>query len=496
VNLSIRTRNGIVSGGRANGARHWLGVPYAQAERLGLPVTPDAWSGERSATRFGPECPQYFGSFASKSKIDAREVDEHCLVLNVWRPDTEDTTPKPVMVWIHGGAFMAGTGNIYDGAELAAHGDIVVVTINYRLGILGFVNLDEQGPSNLGMRDQIAALEWVRDNIAAFGGDPSRVTLAGESAGAIAISMLMLCAQTMDRSPSAASAGAQERPKPLFHAAILQSGAISLPHSLATSRRIGRRYCAVLGLKSFDVNRIRALDLRTLLIAQAKVHALEPGSVPGAPWFDGDLFPASLNDALAMTTPKMPMLAGFNRDEIRTFEILRGPPILPMTRTANETLIREQLPTSEAERLLAAYSNTKADNRMLATDLTFGMPTLNFAERHSRHSPTWFYRFDYRHPLIGAAHGIDLAFVWKFEGIAGFIMRGGFFTAKRRALAERMRAHWAYFVKYGRPLEDWPDYSPARRTVRLFDIADATVDDPDASRRMAWNGADVSTTAR
>lgn len=470
----------MVVGGRAHGARHWLGIPYAQAERLGPPLPPDAWAGERPATRLGPECPQYFGSFAAKSKIDAREVGEHCLVLNVWCPDTQDSTPKPVMVWIHGGAFMAGTGNMYDGSELAARGDIVVVTINYRLGILGFVNLDEQVPSNLGMRDQIAALEWVRDNIAAFGGDPSRVTVAGESAGAIAISMLMLCAQ---------AAG-------LFHAAILQSGAISLPHSLETSRRIGQRYREVLGLKTFEVKRIRELDLRTLLVAQSRVHALEPGSVPGAPWFDGELFPASLRDALAMTTPKVPMLAGFNREEIRTFEVLRGPPILPMTRAANATLIREQLPARDAERLLAAYANTKHDNRALATDLTFGMPTRNFAERHSQHSPTWFYRFDYTHPLIGAAHGLDLAFVWNLKGIAGFLMRGGFFTAKRRALADRMQAHWAHFVKHGRPLEDWPAYSPSRRAVRLFGITDATVDDPDAPRRSAWNGADVSTTGR
>ena len=478
MNLSIRTRHGIVTGGRAEGARHWLGVPYAKAERLGPPVAPDAWNGERSATQFGPECPQYFGSFASIKKIDAREVHEHCLVLNVWRPDTDDTAPKPVMVWIHGGAFMAGTGNMYDGAELAARGDIVVVTINYRLGILGFVNLDEQIPSNLGMRDQIAALEWVRDNIAAFGGDPSRVTIAGESAGSISISMLMLCVQAQS----------------LFHAVILQSGAISLPHSLDTSRRIGRRYREVLGLEPFDMERARKLDMRTLLVAQATVHDREPGSVPGAPWFDGELFPASLREALAMTTPKMPMLAGYNREEIRTFEIFRGPPILPMRRADNVRLVREQLAPTDADRLLAAYAGTKSENRALATDLTFGMPTLNFAERHSRHSPTWFYRFDYTHPLIGAAHGVDLAFVWEFKGIAGFLMRGGFLTAKRRALADRMRAHWAYFVKHGRPLDDWPDYSPARRTVRLFGITDATADDPDAARRIAWNGADVSTT--
>jgi para-nitrobenzyl esterase len=402
-------------------------------------------------------------------------------VLNVWAPDTDTTQPKPVMVWIHGGAFVAGTGNLYDGAELAARGDIVVVTINYRLGVLGFVNFGDVFAaagvqSNLGLRDQIAALEWVRDNIAAFGGDPARVTVAGESAGSIAIAMLML----------------STRARPLFHRVILQSGAISLPHSRATSARIARRYREVLGIDSFDA--LRAIDLKTLLMAQMRVHQLEPGTVSAAPWFDGDLVPGSLREALSLQTPDIPLLAGHTRDEIRTFEVLRGAPILPMTRAENERLVREQLPPADAERLLAAYPDTKHDNRALATDLTFGKPTQHFAERHSNRSPTWFYRFDFPHSLIGAAHGVDLAYVWKLKGIAGFMLRGGFFTAKRRALADRMQAQWAHFVKHGRPLDDWPAYSAQRRTVRVFDVEDRTVEDPDAARRSAWNGADVSTT--
>ncbi|HVF15398.1 MAG TPA: carboxylesterase family protein [Steroidobacteraceae bacterium] len=479
----VRSRSGVVLGGRAGGARHWLGIPYATAERFAPPSPPDTWSKPRNVVVFGPECPQYFGSFASKKKIDSREVSERCLVLNVWAPDSLDPIPRPVLVWIHGGAFMAGTGNLYDGAELAARGDIIVVTINYRLGILGFVNLGDalelpELPSNLGMRDQIAALEWVRDNIVAFGGDPERVTIAGESAGSIAISLLMHC-------PHA---------QPLFHRVIMQSGAISLPHSLATSRRIAQRYVEVLRLQPRNLERLRSIDIRTLLEAQAKVHKLEPGSVPGAPWFDGELFPSSLAAARASPTPAIPLLAGFNREEIRTFEIFRGPPILPMTHTDNERLIREQLPADRADGLLKLYPNTKHDTRALATDLCFAMPTLHFAERHATRNTTWFYRFDYSHPLLGAAHGLELAFLWKFRGIAGLLMRGGLFTAKRRALADRMQQQWAHFVKHGRPLDDWPTYSAQRRSVRLFNLVDATVEDPDAPRRIAWAGADVSTT--
>jgi para-nitrobenzyl esterase len=483
LSVVVRTGSGVVLGGRAAGARHWLGIPYATAERFAAPSPPHAWSKPRNVVAFGPECPQFFGSFASRKKIDSREVSEHCLVLNVWAPETADTTPRPVMVWIHGGAFMAGTGNLYDGAELAVRGDIVVVTINYRLGILGFVNLGDalempDIPSNLGMRDQIAALAWVRDNIAGFGGDPERVTVAGESAGSIAISMLMHCPQA----------------QPLFHGAIMQSGAISLPHSRETSRRIARRYVDVLKLRSSNLEHLRGIDIRTLLEAQATVHKLEPGSVPGAPWFDDELFPSSLAAARSSPTPAIPLLAGFNREEIRTFEIVRGPPILPMTHADNERLLRDQLPAEAAERVLKLYSNSKQGTRALATDLCFAMPTLHFAERHAQRNATWFYRFDYSHPLIGAAHGLELAFLWKFRGVAGLLMRGGLFTSRRRALADRMQQHWAHFVKHGRALDEWPVYCSQRRSVRLFNLIDTTVEDPDAPRRMAWAGADVSTT--
>jgi para-nitrobenzyl esterase len=482
VRVSIQTCAGLVEGKRSAGVRCWLGIPFAKAERFGLPQPPTPWSGVRAATRFGPECPQFFASMAAAKKLDSSDVSEDCLVLNVWAPDSADTTLKPVMVWIHGGAFMAGTGNLYDGSGFAARGDMVVVTINYRLGVLGFVNLGEalelpQIASNLGMRDQTAALEWVRDNIAAFGGDPSRVTVAGESAGSIAISLLML----------------YPRAWPLFRGAIMQSGAISLPHSHEKSLRIAHRYREILGLEPGNLARLRALNRKTLLRAHAQVQELERGTVPAGPWYDADLFPASMALARVAPTAHVPLLAGFNRDEIRTFELMRGSPILPTTRAANELLLRQQMSPAAAEQVLSAYADSKRDNRTLATHLTFGMPTLHFAERHSRSDPTWFYRFDYSHPLIGAAHALELTFVWKFEGFLAALMRGGPLIGKRRALADRMKRHWAHFVIHGRADTDWPAYTIQHRPVRLFDLEDRTENDPDKARRHAWNGADVST---
>jgi para-nitrobenzyl esterase len=482
MTLAIRTRDGVLEGGHSERGRHWLGIPYARAERFGLPLPPAAWSGTRSATAFGPECPQYFGAMASEKKIDGPGVSEDCLVLNIWAPATTDSALKPVMMWIHGGAFMAGTGNTYDGGDLSARGDIVVVTINYRLGVLGFANLGEaletaQIPSNLGVRDQIAALEWIRGNIAAFGGDPQRVTIAGESAGSIAVSMLMHC-------PTA---------WPLFQGAILESGAISLLHNRERSLRIGHHYREILNLRSHDLDQLRSLDLKTLLKAQSKVQALERGTVPAAPWFDGDLVPSSLSDARAAATANVPLLAGFNRDEIRTFEWIKGPDILPMTRGANELLIRQQLSQSAADQVLGAYPDTKQGNRALATHLTFGMPTLHFAERHSQRNPTWFYRFDCAHFMIGAAHGLELPFVWNFKGPLGVLARGGLLIGKRRALTRRMQQHWAHFVRHGRPEADWPAFTTQERCVRLFNLDDQMARDPDQPQRQAWNGADVST---
>jgi len=482
LSLSVRTNFGLLEGGRANGARHWLGVPYARAQRFGLPAAPADWSGVRAATAFGPECPQCFGALASKKKIRGPSVSEDCLVLNIWAPDTAFDEPKPVMLWIHGGAFMAGTGNQYDGSELCARGDIIVVTINYRLGVLGFVNLAEtfdlpQIPSNIGLRDQIAALEWVHANIAAFGGDPQRVTLAGESAGSLSVSMLMICPKAW----------------PLFQGAILESGATSLIHDRERSLRIGHHYRQILNLQRGDIVALRSLDIGTLLTAHSKVQAAEPGTVPAAPWYDADLLPATLAAARQAPTANVPVIAGFNRDEIRTFEVMMGPDILPMTRAANEVLIRQQLSRPDAERVLAAYANTKRDTRALATHLAFGMPTLHFAERHSSRNPTWFYRFDYSHPLIGAAHGLELAFIWNFPGFLGMLMRGGPLVGKRRALAERMQGQWAHFIRHGRPEDDWPAFTTERRSMRLFDRSDQTSEDPDKLRRQAWGGADVST---
>jgi para-nitrobenzyl esterase len=466
------------------GLRRWLGIPYARAARFAAPEPAAPWTGVRAAAAFGKQCPQQFGGRVSRKTLDSADYGEECLHLNVWTPASGAPETKkglkPVMVWIHGGAFMAGSSNTYDGAQLAREGDIVVVSINYRVGVLGFVNFgDALGlpaiPSNLGLRDQILALEWVRDNIAAFGGDPGQVTICGQSAGSMSVSLLMLA----------------RKARGLFHAAIMQSGAVSLIHDRERSIADARRYAELLDLDQGGLERLRTMDLMHLMRTQAAIGKELHNGIPAAPWYDGDLLPASLAEAHAHDVAPVPLLAGATRDEIRLFELMPGD-ILPSKWDDLENLLLAQLPEPHARRVLTAYPRTRKGRIALASDLTFVMPTRNFADRHARVQPTWFYRFDYDHPIAGATHAIDLVFVWPITGLKSVLIRGGFNTGRRAALGARMRGHLAHFVRHATPGADWPAYEPTSRKVRIYDLADRIEDNPEAERFAAWGGRDVT----
>lgn len=475
--LIVETRQGKLAGERTAKVRRWLGVHYAKAPRFEAPTPPNAWEGIREAKATAPQCPQGMGK---RTMADGPAYDEDCLALNIWAPATM-SGPRPVLFWIHGGAFLAGSVNPYDGAELAERGDMIVVGINYRLGAIGFVNFGEalgipSIPSNLGLRDQIAALQWVHENIAAFGGDPARVTICGQSAGSMSVSLLMLSKQAW----------------PYFNGAIMQSGAVSLIHDHEMSLKVARRYAEILDLDQGSLEKLKALPMKRLLDVQGQVQSsIGESTIPAAPWYDGDLLPRSLVEAHSAPGAPVPLMAGFTRDEIRTFEFLGGPEILPMKRESLERVVRAQLPTQQAHEVLSAYPNTVAGRRALATDLTFGMATRNFAERHARTQPCYFYRFDYAHPIAGAFHGIDLAFMWPFYGPMGALLRGGPFWGDRLALANRLKGHIITFVHTGHPNADWPAFAEGRRATLIFNLKDKVVDDPEPARRLAWQGKDV-----
>jgi para-nitrobenzyl esterase len=475
----VETRAGKVGGQRRPGLRRWLGIPFAAAGRFEAPGPVSPWQGVRPGDRHGKQSPQQFGRKISREVLDSEDYGEDCLHLNVWTPDGGAPGPKPVMVWIHGGAYMSGSANPYDGAALACEGDITVVTINYRLGVLGFVNFgDVLGlpaiPSNLGLRDQIAALEWVHENIEAFGGDPDRVTICGESAGSMSVSLLMLA----------------KRARGLFHGAIMQSGAVSLIHDRERSIADARRYAQLLGLDQGGLEQLKAMDIVGLFETQVAVGNELTNSIPAAPWFDGDLLPASIEEAHAHEVAPVPLLAGTTRDENRLFELMPGD-ILPTKRPDLEVLLRAQFAPDHATRILACYPNSRKGQTALGSDLVFKMPTRNFAERHSSVAPTWFYRFDYSHPLAGAVHGLDLTVFWPFTGLKMALARGGPNSGRRKALAERMRAHAAQFVRNGNPGDDWPAYEQEQRMVRLYALNDSIAANPDAERFATWAGRDI-----
>lgn len=476
----VDTTAGKVLGNTLPGLRRWLGIPYARAERFAAPRPVASWQGIRETVRFGRQCPQGMGGRIRPEMLEGPDYGEDCLHLNIWSPDSAFSAPKPVLVWIHGGAFMGGSTNPYDASLLAGEGDIVVVSINYRVGVLGFVNFGEALGlpailSNLGLRDQIAALEWVRDNIAAFGGDPGRVTICGQSAGSMSVSLLML-------SPKA---------RGLFHAAVMQSGAVSLIHDRERSIQDARRYAELLDLDQGGLDRLRSIELARLLEVQGQVGKELKNGIPAAPWYDGDLLPETLEDAHAQQAAPVPLLAGSTRDEIVLFDLMPGD-MLPSKWEDLEELINSQLPAEQARRLLDAYPRTRKGRIALASDLTFLMPTRNFADRHARSQPTWFYRFDYSHPIASATHGLDLTLFWPFTGLKMALVRGGPDSGRRKALGERMRGHVAHFVHHHTPGADWPSYAPGEGAVRIYNLADRIETNPEAARFAAWSGRDVS----
>lgn len=480
----VSTAAGRVGGVRRGAVSCWRGVPYAAppvgALRFRAPQPAAPWAGVRAALRSGGAATQSRGISGPLRRL-GDGVGEDCLYLNVYAPAAAATDGgrRPVLVWVHGGAYTSGSGALYDGTRLAEEGDVVVVTVNYRLGVFGFVDLasavDADVPSNLGLRDQVAALQWVRENIAAFGGDPDRVTVAGESAGSVSVSMLVASPHT---------AG-------LFSAAILQSGSFSLAHGDQTRVEVARHYARILGLGHRDGDRLWQLPTSDLAAAQRQVNENTPGTVPASPWFDGDLVPGSLAAAQAVVRPELALLAGHNHDEITFFQRLPGD-VMPTSRPALTARLRAELGWDRAAELLALYPATRRGTVALGSDLNFAMPTRHFAERHAvAGGPTWCYRFDARGPLLGATHAAELVYLWGWTGAGALLLRGRR-TPARDALAARMRAHWLSFVRTRSPGPDWPPFVPPDRATRVFDPAgDRVVLDPAGERRRAWAGQDV-----
>ncbi|MGV0717698.1 carboxylesterase/lipase family protein [Mycolicibacterium sp. XJ662] len=498
--LVVDTANGPVRGIDDGTVKFWKGIPYAAApvgeRRWRAPEPPQRWTEPRDATRVGPVCPQ---PTDAKIPIDlgAPQGDD-CLTLNVWAAsDIEAGAGKPVMVWVHGGAYILGSSAqpLYHGRALASSGDAIIVTINYRLGALGFLDLSsfgDQFATNVGMRDVLFALQWVRDNIAAFGGDPDRVTIFGESAGAGIITTLLA-------SPAAAG---------LFCAAIAQSSPATSIYDQTRGRRIGEQFLAALDVRADEAHRLASVPISAVNAAAQRVFDAVPSTTPGtlafAPIIDGDIVPAHpVELAREGRTHRVPLIIGTNKHEAALFRWMKSP-LMPITPKA----IREMFATIAAEQpglqlpseaqIRAAYrGRPKIIGMGVARDIGFRMPSIWFAEGHCQIAPVYLYRFDFATPMLrllrlDAAHATELPFVWG-NLVAGprdpTFKLGGLKAG--RAVSARMRTRWLNFAvdatpagPQGDPL--WRPYRDDDRATLVIDAQDGVVDDLDADVRTAW----------
>jgi para-nitrobenzyl esterase len=511
MGLIVETGCGRIEGVEEGGVEVFRGIPYAAstagAGRWRPPAPREPWSGVREARRPGPMAPQAPGLISKLLGDSGLAMDEDCLSLDVWTPSA-DAARRPVLVWIHGGSFNTGSGSlaVYDGGVLARRGDVVVVTLNYRLGALGFLPLPELAreeggaPGNFGLLDQIAALEWVRDNIAAFGGDPDQVTLFGQSAGA-------MCAATLVGTP---------RARGLFQRVILQSGAAQNVHAPETAERVSAAFLAELGVGAGDVATLRALPVGALLEAQGRTLERlrrEIGEVAFQPSVDGALLPEQPLEAVrAGAAAGIPLLIGTTRDEWK-FYGLGDPKAAQLDEEGLLRRFRRGLPgvdasgTSLAERVVETYRAARAGREGVApTDLWFAIQTdrwfrhaaMRLAELHAAHEPaTWAYLFTWDSPgldgRLGACHALDIPFVF---GAAGHPSLRWLIGDDPGAgiLAERVQDAWLAFAHHGEPghpgLPQWPVYDGGRRATMLLGDSCAVAEAPHEAERSFWDQID------
>jgi para-nitrobenzyl esterase len=473
------TSYGKLSGTLDDGIRVYRGIPFAKpptgALRFRPPQRADAWGGVRDATRFGAGSYQADRPLAPVLGIVVPEQNEDCLTLNVWTP--ADGGRRPVMVWFHGGAWVIGAGSeaVYDGAALARRGDAVIVTVNYRLGPFGFLRGKELGLDSTGneaMLDQIAALEWVRDEIAAFGGDPTNVTVFGNSAGAVNIA----CMLTMPRA------------RGLFHQAILQSGALNLLRAPQAALETTRQILQLVGIAPERASALRDVPATALVAAQ---NAVAGRSVlpPFSPVADGDVIPEKPYDALAAGSARgVPLIIGTNLEEMKLYRFL-DPTIDSMDAKAlvdRCSLVfagNDSQGGSHGARIAQTYRAARAERRedpspaeawlAISTDYFFRAAALRLAAIQASHTPQVFvYELAWKATTPGkpqgAVHGLELPFVFgtfdttEIGAIAGR-------TPAARALSESVQSAWTSFARTGRPhfagLPEWPAYEPPRRAT-------------------------------
>ena len=494
-NVVGNTSAGKIRGVVVDGVKVFKGIPYGAPtsgkNRFMPPVKPAGWTGIRDALAYGPTAPQVGDNSGTGAGSPTLQTED-CLVLNVFTPGLSDGRKRPVMVWLHGGGFATGSGSgrILDGTSLAHAHDVVVVTINHRLNVFGYTYLgDAMGSdfalsSSVGLLDIIASLEWVRDNISGFGGDPNLVTIFGQSGGGRKVATLMSM-------PGA---------KGLFHRAIIESGALLRLTTREDAVKYTDLLLAELGLKKGQVQELQSVPMARLLAAndavQKKITIREPGGVANSPMVDGKAIPGHPWDPKGPAlSSNIPLLIGYAHTE----ETLYDRPT-PEKLALDEAGLRERAskrlggdPTAAIEAFRKAHPEASPWDLwiLMATDHPRGTYSRELAKRKAeqRGAPAFFYRYDWETPEGGghmrSPHTIEIQFVFNNIKIAGPLISK---MPEAYALAEKTSAAWAAFARTGDPntpkLPKWPAYSATSRETMLFNNECRVVADPDRGPRL------------
>jgi para-nitrobenzyl esterase len=480
-----KTKLGDLKGVHLNeqGVLVFKGVHYGQSTagnaRFKAPQPATKWQGLKDATKFGDVCPQ--GGDVGRRTIVEGEVlpmSENCLVLNVWTPAIDNKT-RPVMVWFHGRGFYAGAGSerLYDGARLAKRGDLIVVTVNHRLNVFGHLYLGKlseefAASGNSGVQDMELSLKWVRDNIAAFGGDAKNVTIFGESGGGAKVSTLLGV-------PSA---------KGLFQRGIIQSGPRLNGTPLAAATKNTETVLGKLGVKS--IAELQSLPMEKILAAVTETGRTTPDFGPTT---DGKYLPVDMFAPVAAPSAHgVPIIIGANRDEYSLYARE-----LPSFGKRTEDEIRKELEPlygKNVNELVNAYKQSRPDatpwDVMIGIRSSrFHVGTVRLAEVQTKVAPTYVYSFDFEPTALKAAHGAEIPFVFS-NATADAKARPG-----AKEVEDAMSDAWIAFARTGKPnhkgIPEWPTYDANKRSVMIFNTKTTVVNDPRAQERTVWEGKQV-----